>query len=205
MPHVWLHRCAGPALVTTIAAIVAIIASDASAVTATPAAVPAKTVTGALITRPPHTLAKGAKVRASTLGIRTFTDARHGFALADVGQAQYPAATVNGGKTWRTNGPALHLNAAQAPLVVLNLGAANRKMIYAYGGGQAIDATTDGGGHWFRALFDGLSMSVTRNVRGHLVGFIDGTPSASAKGQTWQYVTKNGGRTWRLDTTIGGS
>jgi hypothetical protein len=205
MPHVWLHRVAGSALITTVAAVAAIVASDASAVTATTAAVPAKTVTGSLITRPPHTLAKGSKVRAATLGIRTFTDAKHGFALADVGGAQYPAATVDGGKTWRTIGPALHLNAAQAPLVVVNLGAANRKTIYAYGGGQVIDATTDGGGHWFRALFDGLSMSVTRNFHGHLVGFVDGMPSGSSKGQTWQYVSKNGGRTWRLDTTVGGS
>ena len=46
-----------------------------------------------------------------------FTDGKHGFALAE-GQAQYPAATNDGGKTWKTNGPALHVNAAQAPLAV---------------------------------------------------------------------------------------
>jgi hypothetical protein len=205
MSHPWLRRSARSALLVTVAAGSTIVVSPAAGVIATPAAVPAHTVTGTLLTRPPHTLAKGSRVRASSLSIRTFTDARHGFALADVGQAQYPAATADGGRTWRTNGPALHLDAAQAPLVVLSLGAASRTTIYAYGGGQVIDATTDGGRHWYRALFDGLSMSVTRNFRGHLVGFVDGMPSGSSKGQTWQYVSKNGGRTWRLDTTVGGS
>jgi hypothetical protein len=183
----------------------AITAGGASALTAQSAAVPANTVHGTLITRTPGTLAKGARVRAAALGIRTYVDARHGFALANVGQAQYPAATTNGGKVWRTDGPALHLDAAQAPLAVASLAAANRRTIYAYGGGQVIDATTDGGAHWYRALFDGLPMAVVRNFRGHLVGFVDGTPTGSTKGATWQYVSKNGGRTWRLDRTVGGS
>ena len=61
------------------------------------------TVTGTLITRPARTLAPGTAVRSNELvGQRVFVDAAHGFALASVGQAQYPAATSNGGRTWRT-------------------------------------------------------------------------------------------------------
>ena len=161
------------------------------------------TVTGTLITRPARTLAPGTAVRSNELvGQRVFIDAAHGFALASVGQAQYPAATSNGGRTWRTDGPALHLNAAQAPLAVTQIGAAGRRTVFAYGSGQVIDATSDGGQHWYRALFNGQPMAVVRNAQGHLVAFVDGETGASG---TAQYVSKNGGRTWRLDSTVGGS
>jgi len=205
MSRVSSLRIAAPALFLGVVAIASSVVgvSGASTLPAVAAAGPAKTVTGALITRMPGTLAPGTKVSSSALGQRSFTDSKHGFALAGVGQAQYPAATTDTGKTWRTDGPALHLDAAQAPLSVLDLGAANRKTIFAYGGGQVIDATGDGGKHWYRAIFDGLTMAVVRNSLGHLVGFIDG--GTGAKGPTWQYVSKNGGRTWRYDTTVGGS
>jgi photosystem II stability/assembly factor-like uncharacterized protein len=205
MSRVSSLRIAAPALFLSVVAIGSTVVgvSGASTPPAVAAAGPAKTVTGALITRTPGTLAPGTKVRSSAVGQRSFTDSKHGFALASVGSAQYPAATTDAGRTWRTDGPALHLNAAQAPLVVLDLGAGNRKTIFAYGGGQVIDATGDGGKHWYRALFQGLPMAVVRNPRGHLVGFIDG--GFGTKGPTLQYVSKNGGRTWRYDTTVGES
>ena len=80
-----------------------------------------KTVNATLITRVHGTLAAGSKVRSSAVaGQRVFTDAKHGFALASVGSADYPVATADGGKTWKTDGPALHLDAAQAPLAVFH-------------------------------------------------------------------------------------
>jgi hypothetical protein len=161
------------------------------------------TVTGTLITRPARTLAPGSAVRANEIsGQRVFVDAGHGFALASVGQAQYPVATSNGGRTWRTDGPALHLNAAQAPLAVTAIGAAGRRTVFAYGSGQVIDTTSDGGQHWYRALFNGQPMAVVRNAFGHLVAFVDGETGGNG---TWQYVSKNGGKTWRYDATVGGS
>jgi hypothetical protein len=180
--------------------------SAAATRSAAAAATPPKTVTASRITRPPGTLAPGTKVSSADLGQRVFTDAKHGFALASVGQAQYPAATIDAGKTWKTDGPALHINAAQAPLSVVDIGAANRKTIFAYGGGQVIDTTSNGGKKWYRATFDGLVMAVVRGSGGHLVAFVDGsTSSSSSSGVTWQYVSKNGGRSWRYDTTVGGS
>lgn len=162
-----------------------------------------RTVTGTLIPRNARTLAPGSAVRANELvGQRVFLDGGHGFALASVGQAQYPAATTNGGRTWRTDGPALHLNAAQAPLAVTQIGAAGRRTVFAYGSGQVIDATSDGGAHWYRALFLGQPMAVVRNAFGHLVAFVDGETGGNS---TTQYVSKNGGRTWRVDSTVGGS
>jgi hypothetical protein len=168
------------------------------------AASPQQTVTGTVISRSANTLAPGSTVSASKIfGNRVFTDAKHGFALVQTGQAQYPAATVNGGKTWKTDGPALHLNAAQAPLAVVDIGVAGPKTIFAWGTGQVIDTTSDGGAHWYRATFFGLPVAVVRNPQGHLVAFVDGETGGSAS--PLQYVSKNGGKTWRLDNTIGGS
>ncbi|MGH2882757.1 MAG: hypothetical protein ACRDPA_08705, partial [Solirubrobacteraceae bacterium] len=119
------------------------------------AAGPQQTVNGTLISRPANTLARGSTVNASKIfGNRVFTDAKRGFALVQSGQAQYPAATTDGGKTWKTDGPALHLNAAQAPLAVVDIGAAGTKTIFAWGTGQVIDTTSDGGAHWYRATFN---------------------------------------------------
>ncbi len=189
----------------TILVVTAVAVGTAIAgVSAAAAAGPQQTVTATLISRPAHTLAPGSTVSASKIfGHRVFNDAKHGFALVDTGQAQYPAATSDGGKTWKTDGPALHLNAAQAPLAVIYIGIAGQKTIFAWGTGQVIDSTSDGGQHWYRAVFFGLPVAVIRNPQGHLVAFVDGETNGS--NATLQYVSKNGGRTWRLDNTIGGS
>ena len=167
-----------------------------AATRATAAAKPPKTVTATLITRRKGTLATGSSVRAAAVsGQRVFTDAMHGFALASVGSAQYAVATADGGKTWKTYGPALHLNAAQAPLSVSFIGAVSRKTVFAWGGGQVIDATNDGGKHWYSALFTtGSPVAVVRDIQGHITAFV-GSPSG---GSTSRYVSKDGGRTWHL-------
>ena len=176
--------------------------SPAAAGAGIAAVTPQHTVKASLIVRRPGTLKPGSTVGATTLGQRVFIDAKHGFALASAGQAQYPAATTNGGATWGTDGPALHIDAAQAPLSVTDLGVANLKTIYAYGSGQVIDTTGDGGKHWYGALFNGLVMAVVRGSSGRLVAFVDG--SAGSSGVTWQYISKNGGRTWTYDPNVGG-
>jgi hypothetical protein len=174
--------------------------SDASrdAVAAIPK--PPKTVTASLITRRSGTLAPGTSVgSANVVGQRVFTNAKRGFALASVGSADYPVATSDGGKTWKTDGPALHLHAAQAPLAVVYIGAVNRKKLFAWGGGQVIDATSDGGKHWYRALFgNGGPVAVVHDFAGHLRAFI-GSFNGST---TWQYVSKDGGRTWHYQSNV---
>jgi hypothetical protein len=186
-----------------IAALAVSAAGLAVGVGSAAAAGPQQTVTGTLISRPAGTLAPGSTVSASKIfGNRVFTGAQRGFALVNTGEAQYPATTVNGGKTWKTDGPALHLNAAQAPLSVVDIGAAGPKTIFAWGTGQVIDTTSDGGAHWYRATFFGLPVAVVKNPQGHLVAFVDGETNGNS---SLQYVSKNGGKTWRLDTTIGGS
>jgi hypothetical protein len=171
---------------------------------ASAAAGPQQKVTGSLIKRPSGTLAPGSTVPASGIyGNRVFIDANRGYALVQHGQAQYPATTADGGKTWKTNGPALHVNAAQAPLAVAFIGAGGTKKVFAWGGGQVIDATPDGGAHWYRATFTGLPVAVLKNPKGHLVAFVDG--QAGATTVATQYVSKDGGKSWHLDHTVGGS
>ncbi len=75
-----------------------------------------RTLTAQRLTVEPGTVRPGTPVPARELESRTYVDPRHGFALADYGQATYPAASTDGGRTWRTSGPALVVHAAQAPL-----------------------------------------------------------------------------------------
>jgi photosystem II stability/assembly factor-like uncharacterized protein len=192
MPFVSHPR--GPVVAGIIS--VALLASGltlATAVASSPK--PPKTVRATRITRQPGTLAPGSHVASSkVVGQRTFTTASRGFALASVGSADYAVATTDGGKTWKTDGPALHLDALQAPLAVSFLGAVNRKKVFAWGGGQVIDATNDGGKTWYRALFtSGSPVAVVHDFAGHLLAFVQ-TFSGS---NTVKYVSKDGGRTWR--------
>ncbi|HEX5192925.1 MAG TPA: hypothetical protein VFW09_08995 [Solirubrobacteraceae bacterium] len=158
---------------------------------------PAKTVTGSIIKRTAHTLKPGSK--ASGRGMRVLVNGKVGWKLAAGTQAQYAAKTTDGGKTWRIASPALHVNAAQAPLAVSQLGAASAKVAYAFGGGQVADVTSDGGKHWYRALFNGTVMAVVPGAGKQLLAFVDGGANASGPtAPTWQYTSKNGGRTWKL-------
>jgi hypothetical protein len=192
----------GIAAVVLAAAVVAVFAAaSGSAAPARIAAAP-KTVTGTLIKRPLHTLKPGSSVSSSRLGQRIFSNAKRGFALASVGGAQYPAATFDGGKTWKTNGPALHLNAAQAPLSVTNVGAANANTLFACCGGQVVDATKDAGKHWWRAFLGGGVLSVIAPGGGRLVAVAQNQGSGG-KAINLVYVSRDGGHHWRLNTKLG--
>ena len=81
------------------------------------------------------------------------------------------------------------------------IGAVNRKTVFAWGGGQVIDATSDGGKHWYSALFgNGGPVAVVHTFGGHLLAFV-GSFSGST---TWQYLSKDGGRTWHYQTRVAG-
>jgi len=164
---------------------------------------PPKTLTGALITRPPRTLKPGTTVKASSLGQRVYVNGHDGFALAAVGEAQYPAQTTNGGARWSTFGPALHVNALQAPLSVTNVGAANAHTVYYYGSGQAVDVTSNGGKTWWRTLCPELSLAVVPGASGRLVWITQDSPNGGAA-VTWPYQSSDGGRVWHYTTAIGG-
>jgi hypothetical protein len=156
----------------------------------------AKTIRATRITRQFQTLAPGSRVTTrGVVGQRTFVDGKTGFALASVGGADYPVTTTDGGTSWNTDGPALHLDAAQAPLVVGFVGVVNRRTVFAWGGGgQVIDSTSDGGKTWYRALFtDGSPIAVVHDAGGHLLAFVRSFSGSN----TLQYVSRDGGHTWQ--------
>jgi hypothetical protein len=183
---------------TAVGAAMALAATAVVGISGATAAAPKaqKTVTGSLIKAKPGTLKPGTKLSgAATRGPRVFVNAKLGYKLAAGKQAQYAAATTDGGKTWRTVSPALHVNAAQAPLAVTQLGASSAKVAYAFGSGQVADVTSDGGKHWYGALFRGTVMAVVPGIGKQLVAFVDGSTTS---GPAWQYISTNGGRTWKL-------
>jgi photosystem II stability/assembly factor-like uncharacterized protein len=163
---------------------------------------PPHTVTARRITARPHTLRKGSLVTRAISGHRVFLDATHGFALADTGGAQYPAVTVDGGRTWRTNGPALHVNAAQAPLSVIDVGAANRHTFFAFGGGQVADVTSDGGKHWWQAFLGDDVLAVV-SFGNRLIAVAQDATGNGSTAQTVVYVSRDGGRHWHLNNKLG--
>jgi hypothetical protein len=192
------RRLAVAAFVLVLGTLTAAASSSARRAAHATAAPPAaqRTLTGGPIGRRPGTLGPGTVVRSGNVFKRVFLDSQHGFALAGVGQAQYPAATSNGGRTWRTSGPALHINAAQAPLAVSEVGVLSRKVYFAAGGGEVVDATPDGGKHWYQTLFRGGVLGVIP-ANGKLlavIGSYETTPVTA-----WVYGSSDGGKTWHYE------
>jgi hypothetical protein len=175
---------------TALAATAAVGIGAATAGTPTPA----KTVTGAVFTRS-GSIKPGTKVAGG--GTRILIGAKAGWKLASAKQAQYAAVTTDGGKTWQIASPALHIDAADAPQSVTQIGARSAKVAYAFGGGQVADVTTNGGKTWYSALFQGTVTAVVPGFSGELIAYVAGFGSSSAPSQ---YVSKNGGKTWKLTT-----
>jgi photosystem II stability/assembly factor-like uncharacterized protein len=166
-------------------------------------AAPARAITARQLKPRAHTLRPGTRVRASKLvGVRVFVNASRGFAIVNTNQAQYPAATVDGGRTWRTDGPALHINAADAPESVLDLGAAGRRRVFAYGGGQVVDVTSDGGKHWWQAFLGDDVLSVVA-FGNRLIAVAQDAVGSGSRAQTVVYVSRDGGRHWHLNNKLG--
>jgi hypothetical protein len=171
-------------------------------VVASKASMPPSTVTASPITCPGvGCLPRGTRVRSSTLiEVRVFVNNRRGFALANTHQAQYPAQTLDRGRTWRIDGPPLHVNAAQAPLVVTQIGA-RRRTYFAWAGpdsgGNSVDVTPDRGAHWWRAFLGDIVLSVVA-APDRLIAIVQTSPP-SGHTHNWVYVSTDGGRIWHLD------
>jgi hypothetical protein len=179
--------------------------SPAGVATTSGTATPPARITARLIQRQPGTATPGTLVKSSGLGERVFINGRVGFALGSVGQAQYPAKTTDGGAVWKTFGPALHVNAAQAPLSVTQIGVANARTIYFYGSGQVVDTTGDGGKHWWQAFTEELSAAVVPGFGQHLLWFTQTAVGGNdANATTWVYTSNDGGKVWHYTTALGG-
>jgi hypothetical protein len=186
-------------LVTSVSATV--LAGPALSSPSRPAATPPKTVSATQLASSdsPPFARRGKVVNQSHLfPVRVFVSARNGFAMADVNGAQYPATTVDGGKTWKIAGPHFHKNALDAPDAVTQVGAVRPSTYFAYAGpdgGQPVIVSTDRGKHWWRAYMPGVPLAVTSshivNVHGALVALVEAGP-----GKLWAYVSTDGGHHW---------
>jgi photosystem II stability/assembly factor-like uncharacterized protein len=149
---------------------------------------------------------RGTLVRSNDLGVRVFVDARRGFALADLRNGEtYPAATLDGGKNWRIDGPVFHIPAANGAAVVTQVGAARPSTYFAFGGGSVVDVSSDAGHHWHIATLGENILSVVPGTSPHhLIAvsqvFLGNTSTRVAE---VLYLSADGGRHWhRTDRAV---
>jgi len=199
-----LVKPAAAALVALASSAIVVGASSASdrSAPAVAAYSPPTTVRAAQIPRSPSRifLQPGKIVRSSSLGIRVFVNNKDGFAL-NIGQSlsgvTYPIATINGGKTWRIDGPALHIPAANAPNVVTQVGAASPATYFAYGGPAgtgSVDVSADSGKHWYRAYVGGVVGAVVYRADNRELFAFTGAPGA--------YYSMDGGQVWHYSKSF---
>ncbi len=182
----------GAAAAATGTVLIATADGSADAASATPA----RTVVARLITTQPGTLAAGSRILRVNAR-RTYFGNSFGISLGrDRQGATYPVQTGNGGRSWHTDGPALFLPTADAPLAVTTVSGATKSLQYAFGGGgQVVDVTREGGPQWRGALFAGTVVGVVPGEgRNTLIAFVHADASS---GPVYQYVTRNGGLSWR--------
>jgi hypothetical protein len=155
----------------------------------------------------PGAAARGTAVKPADLFTpRVFANASVGFALANLGSAQYPVLSLDAGRTWRIDGPQVHIDAADAPEGVGYVGVAGPHTFFAYGS-SAVDVTTDGGRSWWETFLGELVVAVVPGPRHELVAYVqqqldpNGSSLAAA---TWQYVSRDGGRHWVYSASLGG-
>jgi hypothetical protein len=154
----------------------------------------------------PGAVPRGTAVEQTDLvTTRVFADASVGFALANVESAQYPARSLDGGRTWRIDGPQVHINAADAPEAVGFVGVADARTFFAYGS-SAVDVTTNGGRTWWETFLGELVVAVGPGPRHGLVAYVQDQldPNNIRTAATWQYVSHDGGRHWTYSQTLGG-
>ncbi len=150
-------------------------------------------------------LRPGTVVRPADLGVGVFADARHGFTLASIDYETYPAATIDGGRTWRIDGPGMPIPAAQGPQAASQPGVAGPNTYFAADGLEGttvVEVTTDAGRHWWQTFLPGGVVFVGA-FDGELTAIIavpTGDPQ-SAGVEFWAYHSKSG-RRWDYDGAL---
>jgi hypothetical protein len=185
-----------------LAAWLALIAS----VTAAAAPTPPHRLTATRMRPRPGALSRGTAVtNVDLFSTRVFASASVGFALANLDSAQYPARSLDGGRTWRIDGPQVHINAADGAEGVEFVGVAGPRTFFAYGS-EAVDATTDGGRTWWETFLGELVVAVVPGPRNSLLAYVQQQldPNSSLAAVTWQYISRDGGRHWVYSSAVDG-
>jgi hypothetical protein len=192
-------------VVVGVAASVATAGVAVAATTATPS--PAHRIAAHRLRARPRAIRPGTRLLSPDLvSERVFPTARIGFALANDEDAQYPALSADGGRSWRIEGPQLHIDGADGPEAVSAVGTAGPHTFFAYGS-SVVDVTTNGGRSWWETFAGELVMAVVPGPRpGDLIAYVQQSHSDRRldPARTWQYVTRDGGHTWTYSTDLAG-
>ena len=132
-------------------------------------------------------------------GRRVYVNPRDGFTLLDLHEGLVPARTTDAGMTWRVDGPSLYIpGAADSANTIEDFDAQSPTLIYAYGGGNVVDVTNDGGRVWRQAIFEGLQAGVLP-VRHGLLAYVEDFSTGRSQHTTIRrFLTTDGGRSWHL-------
>lgn len=130
--------------------------------------------------------------------MRVYANARDGFAIGSPPRTldTYPLATINGGRTWRTAGPVLHIPAAQAAVGVAQAGVISPRIWFACCGlNGVVDVTPDAGTHWWQTFFPGEVVTVYPGPTscGRLIAVVQ-IYSKRTNPPLWTYASATGRR-----------
>jgi hypothetical protein len=157
-------------------------------------------------------LRPGTRVSRSFSGRRAFANRRDGFALGNLmaaeGGPMYPLATTDGGKVWRTAGPAVDLPVAQGGIAVAQAGVVGaRTWFMCCGLNTVVDVTPDAGKHWWQAFLPGEVITVVAGTpsfagpKARLVAIVRPFATVHSHQRLWIYVSTDG-RLWRYDPKL---
>jgi hypothetical protein len=153
--------------------------------------------------RPP--LRPGTVLQAESLVAEEYADPEHGFALANVSYETYPAATVDGGRTWRTDGPFFPIPIIQARGAAQQSGSAGPRTYFASQGLQGVtvvEGTTDAGKRWWQTVLPGGAVYVGA-FEGELTAIVAGTSGDAQEPSVtfWAFHSKTGEH-WTYDDNL---
>jgi hypothetical protein len=142
-------------------------------------------------------LKPGTVIHAPTFGSnRVFVNAKDGFALILTRNGEiYPGATTTRGRTWRIAGPVFFTPTADGPNAVSTVTAISPRTFAAFGAGNFVRVSTDGGKRWWQTELGEETTAVVA-ADGGLVAFVQQTIGDSLRAVTWVYSSVDG-RHWK--------
>jgi hypothetical protein len=142
-------------------------------------------------------LKPGTVVHAPAFGSnRVFVNAKDGFALLVTrGGEIYPGTTTTRGRIWKIAGPVFFTPTADGPNAVSTVTAIAPRTFVAFGAGNFVRVSTDGGKRWWQTELGDETAAVVAADRG-LVAFAQQTIGDSLRAVTWVYSSIDG-RHWK--------
>lgn len=137
---------------------------------------------------------------------------KYSYALADIGNYEYPVSTVDHGQQWRVAGNYFNLDdtsgmgAGGSPSNIVTL---SRSVAVAYRRGDIIGpestiyVTVNSGTHWYLAFAPGAVLAIRAVLGGRndsvLKSLIASVSTSQTTGGKRTYTTLNAGRSWSLN------